>query len=49
MYDTFAEATEDSIICTMSRADVESLLLSRPKVALRILEAVGKRVIEAER
>ena len=49
MYDTFAEATEDSLICTMSRSDVESLLLSKPKIALRILEAVGKRVVEAER
>jgi CRP/FNR family transcriptional regulator, cyclic AMP receptor protein len=49
MYDTFAEATEESLICTMSRNDVERLLLSRPKVALRILEAVGKRVVDAER
>ncbi|HUE80606.1 MAG TPA: Crp/Fnr family transcriptional regulator, partial [Pyrinomonadaceae bacterium] len=49
MYDTFAEATEESLICTMSRADVERLLLSKPKVALRILEAVGKRVVDAER
>lgn len=49
MYDTFAEATEDSLICTMSRADVERLLLAKPKVALRILEAVGKRMVEAER
>lgn len=48
MYDTFAEATEDSLICTMSRSDVERLLLSKPKVALRILEAVGKRVVAAE-
>lgn len=49
MYDTFAEATEDSLICTMSRGDVERLLLSKPRVALRILEAVGKRVVDAER
>lgn len=49
MYDTFAEATEDSLICTMSRRDVERLLLSKPSVALRILEALGKRVIDAER
>jgi CRP/FNR family transcriptional regulator, cyclic AMP receptor protein len=48
MYDTFAEASEDSLICTMSRSDVDRLLLSKPKVALRILEAVGKRVIDAE-
>lgn len=32
----------------MSRSDVERLLLSKPKVALRILEAVGKRVVQAE-
>ena len=49
MYDTFAEATEDSLICTMSRADVERLLLAKPRVSLRILEAVGKRMVEAER
>ncbi|MEP6637186.1 MAG: Crp/Fnr family transcriptional regulator [Acidobacteriota bacterium] len=49
MYDTFAEATEESLICTMSRTDVERLLLSKPRVALRILEAVGKRVVDAER
>jgi CRP-like cAMP-binding protein len=49
MYDTFAEAVEDSLICTMSRRDVERLLLSKPKVALRMLEAVGKRVVDAER
>ena len=33
----------------MSRSDVERLLLSKPQVALRILEAVGKRVVDAER
>jgi CRP-like cAMP-binding protein len=48
MYDTFAEATEDSLICTMSRRDVERLLLSKPQVALKILDAVGKRVVQAE-
>ncbi len=49
MYDTFAEAAEDSLICTMSRADVERLLLAKPQVSLRILEAVGRRMVEAER
>ncbi len=49
MYDTFAEATEESLICTMSRSDVERLLLAKPQVSLRILEAVGKRMVEAER
>lgn len=49
MYDAFAEAVEDSLICTMSRSDVERLLLSKPPVAVRILEAVGQRMVEAER
>ena len=48
MYDTFAEATEDSLVITMNCANLERLLLSKPQVARRILEAFGKRVIEAE-
>ena len=48
MYDTFAEATEDSLICTMRRPDIERLLLSKPHVALRLLEAVSKRTHELE-
>jgi CRP-like cAMP-binding protein len=48
MYNTFAEATEDSLICTMSRHDVERLLLSKPQVAVRILEAIGQRLVNAE-
>ncbi len=49
VYDRFARAKKDSLVCTMNRADVEQLLLSKPKVALRILEVIGKRMIEAER
>lgn len=49
MYDSFAEAAEDSLICTMSRSDVERLILSKPKVALRVLDAVGKRMVDMER
>ena len=48
MYNTFAETIEDSLVCTMSRFDVERLLLSKPKIALRILEVVGRRMKEAE-
>ncbi|MBA3765872.1 MAG: Crp/Fnr family transcriptional regulator [Acidobacteria bacterium] len=47
-YDTYAEAMEDSIIITMNCADLERLLLSRPEVALRILEGMGQRLLEAE-
>jgi CRP/FNR family transcriptional regulator, cyclic AMP receptor protein len=49
MYNTFAETTEDSLIYTMSCHDVERLLLAKPKVAVRILEAVGQRLVNAER
>jgi CRP/FNR family transcriptional regulator, cyclic AMP receptor protein len=48
MYDAFAEATEDSLVITLNCADLERLLISKPQIALRILEAFGKRVIEAE-
>jgi len=47
-YDTYAEAMEDSMIITMNCADLERLLLSRPEVALRILEGMGQRLLEAE-
>lgn len=48
MYNTFAEAIEDCLICVMSRPDVERLILDQPKVALRILEITGRRLREAE-
>jgi len=48
MHNTFAEAMEDCLICVMSRTDLERLILSKPQVALRILEITGKRLREAE-
>ena len=48
MHNTFAEAVEDCLICVMSRTDLERLILSKPQVALRILEVTGKRLREAE-
>lgn len=48
MHNTFAEAIEDCLICVMSRTDLERLILSKPQVALRILEITGKRLREAE-
>jgi CRP/FNR family transcriptional regulator, cyclic AMP receptor protein len=49
MYDTFAEVTEDSTIVTMNCAVLNRLLVSKPDIARRILEAFGRRVLEAER
>ena len=48
MHSAFAEAVEDSTICVMSRTDVEGLLRRKPQVALRIIEALGNRIVEVE-
>src|ERR687893_1760513 len=49
MYDTFAEVTEDSTIVTMNCEVLNRLLVSKPEIARRILEAFGRRVLAAER
>lgn len=49
MQDTFAEAIEDAVLCVMSRADVERLILAKPQVALRLVEAMGRRLAQVER
>lgn len=48
MYDSFAEAIERCTVCKMDRADLERLLLDKPIVAVRILEVIGKRLVEVE-
>jgi CRP-like cAMP-binding protein len=48
MHNTFAEATEDCALCVMSREDVERLLLTKPRVALRIFEQLGSRLKDTE-
>lgn len=48
MYGSFAEAMEECTVCKMDRADLERLLLEKPKVALRTLEVIGKRLVEVE-
>jgi len=40
----FAETTEDSTICMITREDVLALLKRRPDVTLHILEIVGNRL-----
>jgi CRP/FNR family transcriptional regulator, cyclic AMP receptor protein len=44
----FAEAAEESLVCVMSRADVERLIRERPDVALRMVEVLGKRLADRE-
>ena len=48
MHNTFAEALDDCLICVMSRADLERLIVNKPQVAVRILEVTGKRLRDAE-
>jgi CRP-like cAMP-binding protein len=48
MYNTFAEAIEECVFLVMSRNDVERLLLTKPRVALRIFEVLSQRLKEAE-
>jgi len=48
MYNTFAEALEDCVICVMSRQDVLRLLLGKPSVAARICEELAGRMMERD-
>lgn len=48
MHNTFAEAIDDCLICVMSRLDVERMLTSKPKVAIRFMEAMAQRLQTAE-
>jgi CRP-like cAMP-binding protein len=48
MYDAFAEATEEALICIFNRSDLEKVLMSKPKVAVRLLDLMGKRLRETE-
>ncbi len=49
MHDSYAEALAPCTLCLMSRDDVKTLLLGDPRIALRITEILGRRLLEAER
>ncbi len=44
----YAEAVEESLVCVMSRPDVERLIREHPPVALRMIEAMGRRLALCE-
>ncbi len=48
LHDTFAQALEDCLICRWNREQVEQMLMQRPLIALRFLESLGQRLIQAE-
>jgi CRP/FNR family transcriptional regulator, cyclic AMP receptor protein len=49
MYDNYAEALEESLVCVMSRADVHRFLLADPRIAARITAILGERLAVMER
>ncbi len=40
----FAEVTEPALVCALSRRDIEYIIQQQPQVALRMIEAMGKRL-----
>lgn len=48
MAGNFAEAAEDSLVCAMSRTDVQNLLRRDPEIAARLIERLAQRLYEAE-
>ncbi len=48
MYGCYAEATEESLICVLSRADLKALIRRNPEVGLRLLAELGARLQRRE-
>jgi len=48
LYNTFAEALEDCLLCVMSHNDVERLILGKPQVGLRIMKLLSERLNNSE-
>lgn len=48
MHGSYAESVVPSLVCVATRAEVMRLLRDHPDVALRLLEAVGKRLKAVE-
>ena len=46
--DSYAEAQEDSILCVMSRHDIEELVMRYPSIGLRLMGHLSKRMKELE-
>ena len=48
MYGCYAEAAEESLICVLSRADLQALVRRNPEVGLRLLAELGHRLQRRE-
>lgn len=48
MYGCFAEASAESLLCVLSRSDLQSLITRNPEVGLKLLSQLGERLQERE-
>ncbi len=48
LHQSYAEALSPCLLCLMSREDVKGVLLSDPRIAARIAEILGQRLLNAE-
>ncbi|MFH9071384.1 Crp/Fnr family transcriptional regulator [Streptomyces alboflavus] len=48
MYGNYAEALDDVTVCVMSRDEVDRLLLTDPRIAVRITAILGRRLADLE-
>ncbi len=48
IHQSFAEAITDAQVCTISKNDLESLLVTRPAVTLALFEVAGQRFTQLE-
>lgn len=48
MGDSVAQAVEDTTLCTLGRAEVERILVTYPRIGLRLIQVLNERLQEAE-
>jgi CRP-like cAMP-binding protein len=48
LYGNFAEALTDCVICVVSRADARTYLIGDARIAYRVVETLGRRLLEIE-
>lgn len=48
LYGNFAEALTDCVICFISRADAKTYLIGDARIAYRVIETLGRRMLEIE-
>ena len=48
MGDSVAQAVDDTTLCTLGRAEVERILVTYPRIGLRLIQVLNERLQEAE-